>query len=557
MKMKQTEILLKILERGKVLIPALIFVSFCLIAEDSIKNNKDEFYQYFKSGQYAEALTVLSQISTDEFTESEKAYLNGICHSKLQEFDKSIASFEEAIAKNNKHADLQYEYGQALYAANRLKAARRAFENSMNENYNKAASLYYIAYISQILEDYKEAKNNYIKLIKFTSHSVVDDVDTAKEKEIETHLKQISRFQLAETLLSASRAGKTNKDEVAKDAAKYVLPLMSQAIETDEKAEIAQEIKQRIYEIQKEFNLDPDQLVNGRRISSKRFYGYVYQKVKSDNNVSFTSEENNVHQTMKSSAFYETEAFARYDFLYDKKIIMTPEFRFNFMKYSNQSDPEVYQNDSYVLNLNLRNKYEHTLNDLPASFLFDIEYWDSHKDWNKIHSRDPYSKSVVLSVGENFNYFSAGETTLKMKLKEFKGTDELINNHTISATGEQILLLANQHLLLVYLGLDLINNYKNPSTSSNSFLARFDYLMMEAIWGYNVDFGLGTTFTDTKEQSTIRGAELTLNPSIDVSKNITERIKFSLNYDYTKNNSKSVDYNYTKSVVSLGLQFSF
>jgi hypothetical protein len=74
---------------------------------------------------------------------------------------------------------------------------------------------------------------------------------------------------------------------------------------------------------------------------------------------------------------------------------------------------------------------------------------------------------------------------------------------------------------------------------------------------YTLDLALATTITDTKTQMATRGTETTLNPSIDLSKEINERMKVSLNYDYTKNKSKQSDYSYQKSIFSTGFHFSF
>jgi len=502
-----------------------------------------EFNQFFKSAQYSKALIALEKTSKEDFIPGQRAYLSAICHSKLQEFDKAITSFEVAIKEKNKNLDLQYEYGQALYAANELKAARRAFKESASQKFNTPASLYYVAYISQLLEEYNEAKDNYLSL---TNNSESDN-----------KIKQLASFQLAETMLLLMREKSKDKSELEKIVEKHIIPLIKKAYETDKSTPVAYDIEKRLNEIQKEFNLDPDLLLNGKRISSKRFSGYISQKIKFDDNISLTNEENNIQQSEKESYIFESEAYSKYDYVYKKKFIIAPEIRLNFIKHSDQDTPEVYQNDSFAINANVKNKYEHILFDRPASFLFDIETGKTLKDWKQTHKREAYSTTLSFGIGESFSYFNSGDSSFKLKRKKFNGENESISNNTTSLSADQTVSFSNQHLLIALLEADIIDNFNNTSTSTNTYLARIDYLVPEILPKYTLGIALATTITDTKEQKASRGTEYSLNPSIDLSKEISDKMKLSINYDYTKSKSISSDYNYKKSVFSTEFRFSF
>ncbi|MDD4973601.1 MAG: tetratricopeptide repeat protein [Bacteriovorax sp.] len=538
--MKKQSFLPHSLSKLKMVSPLVLFLSLSLYAQSS---SLTEFNQFYKSGQYLKALTALEKSNSNDFLLGQHAYLEGLCYSKLQEYDKAIKSFEKAISEKNGNTDLQYEYGQALYAANELKAARKAFKESAAKKFNAPASIYYVAHISQILEEYPAAKDSYTELIK--------------SKEADTKIKQIARFQLTETLLLMMREKIQNKDELEKNVAKYIVPMLRQAYSTDKSSQAAYEIEQRLHEIQKEFNLDPDLLANGRRISSKRYSGYISQKIKFDDNISLTNEENNIQQSKKESFIFESEGYAKYDFVLKKRFIVSPEVRITFVQNSDQDSPEVYQNDNFSINANLKNKYEHLVNGQPASFLFDIELGKTLKDWKQTHKREAYSNTMNLGIGEAFNYFSAGDTSFKIKRKNFTGVNELISNHTISVSGDQTISFTNQHLLIALIEADFINNYNNTPSNTNTYLARFDYLVPEIMSKYTLGLALATTITDTKEQNATRGTELTLNPSIDLSKEINEKMKISVNYDYTKNKSKQSDYDYKKHVFSTEFRYSF
>lgn len=503
----------------------------------------NDFKQLYKNGQYAKAIEALEKIDPNESVAGEKYYLLGECYSKLQEYDKAYVNYEKAIKENNKHEDLYYQFGQALYASNELKAARRAFKESANRKFNTPASIYYVAHISQILEEFPQARESYTELIK--------------NKEADTKIKQIARFQLAETMLSILREKNQPQESNEKNVEKYILPMLRQAQKTDKSTTVAAEIEQRIAEIEKEFNLDPNLLANQRRISAKRYSAYVLQKIKFDDNISLTNEENNTTQSKKESFIFESEAYAKYDFVIKKRFIISPEFKFNFVQHSDQDSPEVFQNNTYSFNTNLKNKLEHTVRGAPASFLFDIEYNKSFKDWKQKHTRIPYADSLTFGIGEALTYFNFGDTTFHFKRKSYNGENQQISNKTVAASVDQTVVFPNQHLLIILFEADYIDNFNNKSTNTNTYLTRFDYIISEIFPKYTLDIALGTTITDTKEQVATRGTEFSLNPSLDLSKEINEKMKISVNYDFTKSNSKQADYKYTKSVFSTEFRYSF
>lgn len=521
-------------------LPLTLLLSFNLHAQTS---TMDEFNQLFKSGQYTKAISSLEKIDEKENVLGQKHYLAGICYSKLQEFDKAIQSFQTAIKENNTNADLYYEYGQALYAANELKSARIAFQKSAEIKFNTPASIYYVAHISQIIEDYSLARSNYLTLIK--------------NKETDIKLKQVARFQLGETLLLIMKEKITSKEELEKGVAKFVIPTLKQAHNDDKKSSVATEISARIQELQKEFGLDPDLMRNGRRISPKRFSSYFSQRIKFDDNISLTNEENNTQQSEKESYIFESEIYAKYDFVINKKFILAPELRINFSHHSDQDSPEVFQNDALVIYTNSKNKYEHTISNKPASFLFDLEYSNTFKDWKQTHKRSAYAQSTSIGIGESFNYFSFGDSSFKFKRKSYVGENTSISNTTYSISADQTALLPNQHLLITLLEMNMVDNFNNPTSNTNTYLTRFDYLMPELMPRYTLGLALSTTITDTKAQKATRGTEVSLNPSIDLSNNFSENLKISVNLDYTHNKSKQSEYSYQKSVFSTEFRYSF
>ncbi len=517
---------------------ALVLMSSALQA-----STVEEFYKLFRSGHYPKALEALQTLPAEKNKLGIKNYLEGLSYSRLQEYDKAILSFEAAIKDNNDSIDLYYEYGQALYAANEFKKSRTAFMMSAQKQFNRSASLYYVAHISQILEDYSVAREYYTQVLK--------------EKTSDTKMKQIAQFQLSETLLLIAREKPDASETLSRRVENFVLPMMNTALALDRSSTLAAEISHRKAEIMGEFNLDPEKLINGRRISAKRYSGYVSQKIRFDNNISLTNEENNVQQSKKESYIFETEAYAKYDYIAKKRFVISPEARFTFTEHGDQSTPEVYTNDSFVMNFSLKNKYEHKAFNQPASLLFDIDYTHTLKDWKAIKKKEFYAKSVNFTIGESFSYFDIGDTTVKLKRRNYSGENESISNHTTILSADQTFFLPIQHLLIALFEASYIDNFNNTSSNTDTYLLRFDYIIPQVMPLYTLGLGFATTLTDTKEQELTRGTELSFNPSIDFARELGERSEISVNYDYTKSKSKDVNYSYNKHVFTTEYRYSF
>jgi tetratricopeptide (TPR) repeat protein len=512
-----------------------------LMSGNAFGNTQEEFYKSFKAGQYPKALEALSGMKNGSL--ATKSYLLGLTYSKMQEYDKAAKNFEIAIREKNNNNDLYYEYGQALYASNELKKAREAFKTSANNKFNRPASLYYVAHISQILEEHDVAKEYFLM--------------TIKDKESDSKMKQISQFQLGETLLAIAREKSAQPEDLHRRVEKYILPMMNSAYNLDKRSSLSADINTRISEVMVEFNLDPNLLANGRRVDPKRYNGYASQKVRYDDNISLVNEENNVQQTKKSSFIFESEAYGVYNFILNKRYIISPEARLTFTQHSDRTESEVYQNDSFVMNFSLKNKYEHKIKDLPASFIFDIDYSKTNKDWQAQKKKEFYAKSTTFTLGESFSYFDFGDTTVKLKRKNYIGASETISNHTTAFSADQTIFLPIQHLIVAMFEVDFIDNFNNSSTNTNTFLFRFDYIIPEIRPTYTLGLALATTMTDTLDQRTTRGTEVSWNPSVDLSKDLSAKSKISINYDFTKSTSNDPNYAYTKGVFTTEYRYSF
>jgi tetratricopeptide (TPR) repeat protein len=525
----------------------LKFLFFCLLipilasAEIPV-----EFKKYFQSEQYSEAIESLNSLNGSVLLKGQKAYLKGICYSRLRNYDQAIINFKQAVKEEDADLDLNYEYGQALFANNSLKQARYEFSKSAGKNFNFPASMYYVAYISELLGDEVTAKVSYWKLIK----------DNRTDKKF----LQIAYFQYAKNLLKMMRKEEqsikyVNRNLITLDinlinyVPRYVLPLLQKAKDIDANSSVGLEVDQTIKVLVEEFRLDPNILSNGRRVSANRGYVNLAQRFKYDNNVA---------QTKLGSSFFETEAFGKYDFILKKRFVISPEVRVTNSKYNNKKESLVYQFDSLAFSSALRNKYEHRVYDQPASLILDLDYNSLSRDWRKNHSNEYYSKTITSIIGEQFSLINSGETTFKFKKTEYNDQTILSNYKAQGFTVDQYFTFQDGlHFLILTFDMTNYNYYEASLYNNKTYLARLVYLAFEFVPTYTLQFTFSASLTDTMAQKELRGEELSLNPTIDITKALTDKLKLGINYSYTDYHSNQIDYQFKKQVLSLEVNYTF
>ena len=306
----------------------------------------------------------------------------------------------------------------------------------------------------------------------------------------------------------------------------------------------------------KDFDLDPNLLSNGRRLSESRFSLMFDTKNKFDDNVTNTLLENDPTQSHKESFLNLTEIETKYDYVFLKKFIVSPYFRVDYTKYTDQDSPTVFQNDSILFTTSLKNRYEHIIKNAPATFNIDLEYAKTYKDYNESHHLNSYVNEQTIYIGEQCTLNQLGDTNFKFKYKFYNSYNSDYSNHSISLSSDQTIIFKNYSLLIALLEVDLTNNYNDTSTNTNAYLLRLDYIIPEIMPKYTLTTSLASTLTDTLQQ-TDRGYETTFEPSIEMAKDITPKLKGILNFDYTINNSKSSTYQYHKLVSTLEFKYIF
>ncbi|PIK15261.1 tetratricopeptide repeat protein [Halobacteriovorax sp. JY17] len=522
---------------------ALVLTGFILTSNVSANEASTikKSLELFEKGSYTKVIEGLSSLRETKSIRSTKFYLTALSYNRLQEYDKAIPLFIKAIKAKSGAKDIYYEYGQALYANNDLIKARIAFKKSASMDYKKDSSIYYVAHISQILEENKVAKTYYTQIL---------NSETA-----EKNLKQIARFQTGEVLLSMAR----ENEDAQRLVKQFVLPQMDKAVEEDSKSSLAKEIGSRKKEIEREFGLDPNILYNGKRISSKRWSLSFNQDFTYDSNISLTNDLPSSAASREESFVLKSRMNTGYDFILKKRFIVNPELGMSVKNHTNRDSDTVKSEDAYDISPTLNMSYEHKAFSNPASLFFNIDYNYNGKYKTALARKAFYSRSTTYTFGEKFKFFTKGDTSLKFKYKDLSSHTTTLFNKTTSFSVDQLYLTSNSTIFMFLLSYDSLDTYNNQKNSTDSTLMRVDYINPNILPKITLHIGASMTFvsyTDANESS-IRGTEKTFTPSIKLTKKISNHLKFSVGYNYTKNSSLKADYNYTKHVTSSSIKYSF
>lgn len=498
-------------------------------------------YSSFTEGAYVEVIEGLKQIKDSKETLGLKYYLFGVSYARLQEFDKASYYLAMALKAGNKSEDLYYELGQALYAKNDLDKSRKAFYKAAKGNYKRPTSLYYIAHISQILEEHKRAKSFY--------EQVLNDKETSND------LAQASRFQLAEVMLEMARA----KEDASRIVESYIIPQYKLTIKMDEKSSVGQDAIRRLKEVQKEFGLDPNLMVNGRTIPSKRYRLSFSQSMEYDNNITLSSDTPDVSSSQEDSFLFNTSLYASYKMVFKRRYQIEPVITYDYLRHQNQDTSSVYTNDYYQIGSKLRTKFEHKMFNAPASFIFDIEYDYKKRDINADHNLIFNNRTTTFVFGERLKFFNFGESTLKFKIKSFNSYSETNHYDSKVVSFDQVAILNSGSLLIGLWQMDMNDYFNNEESSTTTNLFRVDYIRPNFMFKTTLNLALSLTMTtyENEAKSEARGTEKTWNPYFKLTRNITDSLSIDFSYNYTKNTSLESTQEYTKHVTATEINYDF
>lgn len=498
----------------------------------------------FSIGEYSDALESLRQVTGKKKNLSTAKYLIGMTLNRLQRYDEASAAFKRAIKLGSNAEDLYYEFGQSLYANNELKLARRAFRKSYQKKYKIPTSLYYVAHISQILEQHGVAKKAYNLLIQ-------------KVQGQDLNMQQIATFQKAESQLALEEERKEDED-ISEWVKETILPQLDEATAIIPDAPITEDITSRKNALIKKFELDPNILKNGKRLPKRRLKLSVSQQSLYDSNVTLATDVPTVLASQKDSFIQYTTVNLGYTFSGWKRWIFNPRAKFRNTYHNDRANSSVFKNDAYNISFTQRNSYNYTLFGNQASFSMNYDFNFIRRDVFGIKEKVFATRYHQFSIGNKFKLFKLGNTGITYKYKDQDSylDSTVTRTHTFSL--DQLYITKSVKIWLFLFNADFIDNYLDPSQSTNSYLFRLDFIDPRIWPTYTLNLAMSMTILDTKEQSATRGTEMTLTPSIKLTKQVKPNLAVNLSYDYTKNSSDDeTNFDYNKHTMGLELSYDF
>lgn len=494
----------------------------------------------YSQGKYQSTVDELKNLETKSSTENFGLiyYWKGICYNRLQDFPEAITNFKKSLALGFSPDDIHYEYGQALFASEKLREARLQFRESLKKQFKRGVSLYYIGYISRELGERKKA---------FTFFRAIKKLRPDEMKEVE----QASEMQIGDIYLE-----ETEKNADAfKSVETNVIPQYQKAYELDPESSLAPVIQDKIAKLQRKYDLILFQLRNGRPTLNPPYFMRLAQEFGQDSNVTFSPAGTTISKSKQASLYSRTDFIGRYTFYVKDFISISPEFRFNNTYYFNRV-PEIYRNDNYLIAPAIRTAFEHSLWSKPASVLFDYDYADARRDVHAKKKLEFSSRSHTVMLGERFNFFDWGESIVRLRHRSLESYLPSSNSKTTSLVFEQIRSY-QLNTLLFYLSYDRMRVSDN-SFDTDSLTFRTDLIMGRVRDWFTPSFGLAVASTDPINNRSARGHEFLINPSGRISRTFKKNWRANLKLDYQKYSSKDKqNFAYTKTIYALELEYLF
>ncbi len=507
-----------------------------------------EVYTRYKSGSYEGALNLIDKLEKEYQGQNKDkllgliSYWRGVIYNRVQDFESSKNSFAMAFKYEYTPEDIYYEFAQSLYALNELKKSRDLFMRSALNNYRPAVSLYYVAFISQTLRDFRLAVKVYRR------------IERLKDPEKESVL-QASRMQVADIYLTAVDK---QEDQVA-FLQKRVLSEFENALIFDPDSILSRDIRRKMLTVKDKYGLILLKMRNGRPTIFPRRFIKLTQEIGHDTNVTGQNAAGQENADAKGSTLYtRTDGYIRRVYYAGNSVSLAPELRANYTHYTN-SATGIQDLVNYTYTPALRTAQEHWMWGKPASFLFDFEYnktqlkGDSDADGN-----DDNSVSQTFMLGERFNYFSGGESIFRFRYKSLDSNKADSDNTTKTLSFEQVLNFEQGYLLLLSSSYGMLEFETGGMTNdTNTFSFSFNLITPRLFDYATPSIGIAYSKLSYPNSSTAVGSESTLTPSLKLTRVFNKTMRGNLGISYTKSDSSVDTFVYNKTVITSSVEFLF
>lgn len=510
-----------------------IFALITVFIFDPLHGMEDAI-ELFSKGQYVSVINKIeNNINLNNSFEGK--YLLGLTYAKLQEFDKSSQNFSKSLELNPKidsiHPDIYYQLAQGLYAQSDLNTSIEYFKKSIQIKYKSAISKYYIAVCYQKLEEF-HSSIQYFKKIKKSNHE----------------LYQGAQYQIGKIVLEEIEKSAHIKHNVKK----YALPALYKSYFLDTQSSVASEILTFIKEVENKYGLNPNRMINGKVLPEKRYTirwinSYLY-----DTNVVNEAENATQRASKKASGIGKSDLTLRYTYPLLQRFIFQGELKGTFTHHLVQNVSQVFRNDNYVLQPKGLMGLEYTFLGKVARFELETNYYYQARDVNQIHRLEFFGQSMEYILGNRMEYFSIGESYIKLGRKEFTGRTTSVYSYTNTFGLTQSFKLPNSQMLLLLINCDFLTTYLNLTNSTRTYLTRLDYIVPNLFWSFRGGSALSVSLFDPMALRPGRGLEKNVSPSLELGRNISTFGEINLKYAYTKNFSlNKTTFQYNKHLATL------
>lgn len=441
--------------------------SFGKLKKENTQSAIKRIFSLYDSSEYDKAISGLDKIQSNIVKHSKSRkdiqgliyYWKGLCYIKLNEYELAVDFLKKAIDLKFEATDIFYEYGQSLYALDKLKKARVAFKKSVEKKFKRGVSLYYMAYISQELKDYKKAVAFYNAIEKLDDEEKVDVIQPARMQVGDIYLKQVEK--MPDTFSSVE---------------KYVIPQYKKALDWDKDSKLAQKIREKITMIQKRYDLLLFKMRNGVPTAIPRHFVKFSAMLGVDDNV--TDITNDAKEAAAeedyASGFTTTSFFGRYSFYPNSSYSISPELSIDYNKYQSDSTAiKIYNSTTYRTGVQLN--YEHLYKNSPATLYINIDYTMSYDDADGDDKQEASSTTSSVQISEGFQLWAGNPTTMRYRFSKTTAEDETLSYNTNSFIWEQVVNRGG--LTLFFFSTFELNRYDEAQTANtNIFTFRGDWI---------------------------------------------------------------------------------
>lgn len=512
---------------------SLFLLATVLFSYEAIAaNDFTEIYDSYSKGDFETVVESLEKVNPIDKKENGLIhYWKGLAYVKLNDFDYGTKNLRKAIDLGYLPDDIYYEYGQALYVTNDYKNAQIAFKKSFNRKFKRGVSLYYIATIAKEQNQTKSAVKFFKMIAKLPEEEKRD-------------VLQASRVQIADIYLEKIE----NLPDSIKDIEKYVIPQYREALEVDSDSKLAEEIKLKIEELERKYELVLFRMRNGRPTARPPYYIRTYLLYGTDDNVYQLNDvsRNSLELEDVASPFVRAGTFGRYSFYPNSAFSIAPELSVSTTRYLSDSE-SIQALNSYDITTGTTLNFEHIYNENPATFYVNLAY-TYNADYGETGEDFTYAgNEISLTLSEELRFWADHPSVFRLRYRNVTSENVTESYNAYTVIWEQIISV--NRTILFFTNSYTLNSYRDPEakeSSHGSISTRLDLIFPTFLSLFNPTLYGSYTNNDYFEDSSTGAQNITtygLNLNRPITKNLYVTLDYGINSQDAENESDTFNQN--------------